>query len=378
MTNLLQVAQGGFRLNRFPRIKNDNLRAWDAADEYLLNYFNETFATAKALKILLVNDSFGALAVVLAAAGHRVSVWSDSVLSEQGITANFKLNKAEQGAYQFYKSTQTPPQDFDLVLFKIPKSHGLLEDQLYRLLSVLKPETRLFAAAMAKNIHSSTLNYFTDIIGVSTTSLAVKKARLVFTATDQLDLTKQTPYPKSYDFDGFGYKITNHANVFSREKLDIGTRFFLQYMPRSEKYKTIIDMGCGNGLLGLAAAEKNPSASVIFADESFMAIESAKINNSSSSRDNHVKFFNMDCLHDLADNSADLVLNNPPFHQQHATGDAVAWRMFVDAKRVLKKGGELWVVANRHLAYHSKLKKIFNHCELVADNKKFVILKACK
>ncbi|MCK5335338.1 MAG: methyltransferase, partial [Gammaproteobacteria bacterium] len=67
-----------------------------------------------------------------------------------------------------------------------------------------------------------------------------------------------------------------------------------------------------------------------------------------------------------------------PFHQQHATGDAVAWRMFNDAKKVLKKDGELWVVANRHLAYHIKLKKIFNNYEQIASNKKFVILKVVK
>ena len=49
----------------------------------------------------------------------------------------------------------------------------------------------------------------------------------------------------------------------------------------------------------------------------------------------------------------------------------------VNAKNI-KKGGELWVVANRHLAYHIKLKKIFNNYEQIASNKKFVILKVVK
>ncbi len=54
-----------------------------------------------------------------------------------------------------------------------------------------------------------------------------------------------------------------------------------------------------------------------------------------------------------------LVLCNPPFHQQHALTDNVAWEMFHHARRCLKINGELYIVANRHLDYFHKLKKIF-------------------
>ncbi|MDH5394494.1 MAG: methyltransferase [Gammaproteobacteria bacterium] len=377
MTKVMQVAQGSFKLNRYPLNKKESLRAWDAADEYLLNYCNENFTAEKSLKILIVNDSFGALTLPLSA-GHDVSLWSDSCLTEKGVSENFIANSADHSRYTFVKSTDLAVATFDLVLLKVPKSHAFLEHQLYTLLSVINENSRIISAGMSKNIHSSTLEYFESIIGETKTSLAYKKARLIFTATQRLDLTKKTPYPKTYRFDGFDYRITNHANVFSREKLDIGTRFFLEHIPAAEKYKSIVDLGCGNGLIGLAAAEKNPQASLDFADESFMAVASAKKNFSASSLANHSRFYAMDCLYELAEDSADLVLNNPPFHQQHATGDAVAWRMFIDAKRVLRKGGELWVIGNRHLSYQSKLKKLFKHCELIAANKKFVILKSVK
>jgi 16S rRNA G1207 methylase RsmC len=72
----------------------------------------------------------------------------------------------------------------------------------------------------------------------------------------------------------------------------------------------------------------------------------------------------------------DRVLNNPPFHEDHAIGDATAWRMFSESRDVLKRGGELWVVGNRHLAYHAKLKRLFGNCNLVASNPRFVVLRA--
>ena len=44
----------------------------------------------------------------------------------------------------------------------------------------------------------------------------------------------------------------------------------------------------------------------------------------------------------------------------------------------LADGGELVIVGNRHLDYQDKLERIFGNCELVTENKKFVILRAVK
>ena len=76
--------------------------------------------------------------------------------------------------------------------------------------------------------------------------------------------------------------------------------------------------------------------------------------------------------------SADLVLCNPPFHQQHVLGDQVARSMFEGSKRCLVRGGELRVVANRHLDYARVLKQLFANCRTIASNRKFVVMKAVK
>ena len=76
------------------------------------------------------------------------------------------------------------------------------------------------------------------------------------------------------------------------------------------------------------------------------------------------------------DADIDRVLNNPPFHENHAIGDATAWQMFTESRDVLRPGGELWVVGNRHLAYHAKLKRLFGTCDVIANNDRFVILRA--
>jgi 16S rRNA (guanine1207-N2)-methyltransferase len=56
--------------------------------------------------------------------------------------------------------------------------------------------------------------------------------------------------------------------------------------------------------------------------------------------------------------------------------DDIAWQMFVDAKKMLRPGGELRVVANRHLDYPDKLKRLFGGCQVIANNPKFIVLSA--
>ena len=72
------------------------------------------------------------------------------------------------------------------------------------------------------------------------------------------------------------------------------------------------------------------------------------------------------------------MLCNPPFHQQQVVGDFLAWRMFQQAHAALGRGGELWIVGNRHLGYHAKLKRLFREVSQVGATPKFVILRARK
>jgi len=373
---LMTVPQGEFQLERNP--PNELLRAWDAADEYLLQQVDDLKILSRHSSILIVNDSFGALSVVLAE--YQPLMMSDSFLAQQGTTGNLRINGFEAGQVAFDNGLQDKTQVFDLVLIKIPKSLAMLEHQLYSIRKSLRTGTRIMAAGMTRSIHKSTLQLFENILGPTTTSLAKKKARLIFVTRDESMNEGASPYPAQFivvaDRE---YSVTSHASVFSHDRLDNGSRLLIENMPVSGHFRQIVDLGCGNGLLGLVAASLNQYAAVLFTDESYMAVASAQQNFVAAfGRDRDVEFKVTNCLQGVADESKDLVLNNPPFHQQNATDDSVAWQMFVEARRVLKPGGELWVVGNRHLGYHAKLKNLFGNCNLSASSRKFVILRAVR
>jgi len=375
MSNRLSVAQGEFELNRLPKRPRELLRAWDAADEYLLNTLAEELNLPAAARVLIVNDSFGALAVALNA--FRPDAISDSYLSQQATRLNLAANNLPEQSVSLLHSLEPLAGVFDLVLIKVPKTLALLEDQLIRLHPHLTPSTRIMVAGMIKTLPSSVWKLLERLLGPTTTSLARKKARLIFASLDTALIVPPSPYPVSYRLENTDYLISNHANVFSRDSLDIGTRFFLQHLPSRQDACDIIDLGCGNGLVGLIAAERNPEATLCFVDESFMAVASARDNFYRVFKEQRAAIFCVgDGLMELESASADLILCNPPFHQQNTVGDQIAVSLFKQSRRVLRQGGELWVIGNRHLDYHSYLNRLFGAHSVVATNCKFVIVKA--
>ncbi|WP_244081293.1 methyltransferase, partial [Aeromonas caviae] len=266
-----------------------------------------------------------------------------------------------------------------LVVIKVSKYQALLEQQLLALRGVVTPATRIIAAGKAKDIHTSTLKLFEKYLGETRTSLAWKKARLIHCtpAAERPSLT--SPFPTVWPLEGTDMLIHNHANVFSRTSLDIGARFMLDNLP-IHSARRVIDLGCGNGVLGLSLLARDSEVEVTFIDESRMAVASARLNVEHNLPDAlpRAHFMVNNCLDDVPVGAADRILCNPPFHQLQAITDHIAWQMFSDAHRVLPQGGELWIVGNRHLDYHNKLKRLFGNAQVVASNSKFVILKAIK
>ncbi len=372
---ILSAPWGDWALERFPRRPRELLRAWDAADEFVLQHLQALPPVMS--RVLIANDSFGALSVALSAL--QPLNWSDSWLAHQGMRANLVANGINEVQVRTLPSTRSPDFSPGLVIIKVPKTLALLEDQLTRLQPLLAADSRVLVAGMAKGMSTAVWQLLARIIGPTQTEPARKKAQLITVTVDSNLPATLNPYPTHWLHEGTGLRIVNHANVFSSQRLDIGTRFMLQHLQIDSRHNDIVDLGCGNGILGVTAGARFTDARVHFVDESYMAIESARQNfaqlNSLLPR---AHFHLADGLSDFPSATVDLILCNPPFHENHAVGDSVALSMFQGAARALRAQGELWVVGNRHLGYHVKLKRWFPRVELVASNSKFVLFKASK
>ncbi|UQI30427.1 class I SAM-dependent methyltransferase [Pseudomonas bijieensis] len=362
-------------LIRQPEQQNEPLQAFDAADEYLLAYLAEQQPSAQT-RVLVLNDGFGALAASLAGK-VQVTSSNDSFLALQALEKNLVRNGRPFDAVPTLPASEPLTSPFDRVLVKVPKTLALLEEQLIRLQGQLAPGAQVIAGAMIKHLPRAAGDLLERYIGPVQASLAQKKARLLI-ATPQAKPPSVSPYPTRYWLDEPKIELLNHANVFCREGLDIGTRAFLPHLPKNLGTARVADLGCGNGVLAIASALQNPDAHYTLVDESYMAVQSAAENWRAALGDREVIIRAGDGLAGQEAQSLDVVLCNPPFHQQQVVGDFLAWRMFQQAREALVVGGALYIVGNRHLGYHSKLARLFRGVEQVAATPKFVILKARK
>lgn len=362
-------------LIRQPEQQNAPLQAFDAADEYLLGHVHEQGIGPNS-RVLVLNDGFGALACSLATLCQVVSS-GDSHLGHLALQKNLARNALTDERLRFVPASETPQGPFDWVLIRVPKTLALLEEQLIRLHGHLAPNAQVIAGAMIKHLPRAAGDLLEKYIGPVQASLAVKKARLL-TATPEAKVVPTSPYPTRYRLDKPAIDLINHANVFCRDGLDIGTRAFLPHLPRHLDARRVADLGCGNGVLGIAYALGSAQAQLTLVDESYMAVQSAQENWRAALGERPVTIRAGDGLAEQPADSLDLVLCNPPFHQQQVVGDFLAWRMFQQARSALVTGGELWIVGNRHLGYHAKLARLFRCVEQVAATPKFVVLKATK
>ena len=274
-------------------------------------------------------------------------------------------------------STNSPPAA-PVVLMRVPKQLPYFEHQLATLSSRLAPGTVVEIAGMDKHLSPRTGDIVERYLGTTTRHRGQHKARR-FTA---IASGVKPPLPakthvRHYDIEALQLTLQSLPNVFSGDRLDGGSQLLLRTLPQTPQAKEVVDLACGNGVLGLAAIATGITSSVTFCDESAMAIESARRNSDqlAAPGDVNVQFHQGDGLLELA-TSPDLILCNPPFHLHHVVDEFAGQRLLRQCARELKPGGRLLLVANRHLKYAPLLRRQFARVERLTQDNRFVVWQA--
>lgn len=189
---LLTTPYAELDLIRQPEQANDPLQAFDAADEYLLAQLHDQAPDANC-RVLVLNDSFGALAASLAGQLQVVSS-GDSHLGHLALEKNLARNGLPFDSVPFVPASEHWQGPFDRVLVRVPKTLALLEEQLIRLQGQLAPGAQVIAGAMIKHLPRAAGDLMEKYIGPVQASLALKKARLLTATVAERPLAK-SPYP---------------------------------------------------------------------------------------------------------------------------------------------------------------------------------------
>ncbi len=142
----------------------------------------------------------------------------------------------------------------------------------------------------------------------------------------------------SFELRGINLQITTDAGVFSKNHLDTGTKILIQALPVKEEFKTILDLGCGYGPIGLILAKLLPRSTVYMSDINERAVELA-IKNAESNKVENAIIKAGEGFAAFPGQKFDLIVTNPPIR----AGKQVIYSLVDEAYKVLHPGG--WLAA---------------------------------
>ena len=178
------------------------------------------------------------------------------------------------------------------------------------------------------------------------------------------------PGEVSFDYRGHHLVFATDSSVFSRMELDRGTEVLIDTLPE-EMSGSVLDMGCGYGVIGVAVGKHWPDCRITMADVNqracALSVENARKNGVAA------EVLESDGYEKVLDRRFDLILQNPPIR----AGKAVIYRMFADAAQCLNPGGELWLVIRKQQGAPSAmtyLKTLFESVEAVEKKSGFWII----
>lgn len=172
---------------------------------------------------------------------------------------------------------------------------------------------------------------------------------------------------------GLSMTFTTDAGVFSKSAIDYGSRVLLEnYEP--EMAKSLLDVGCGYGTLGLTLSKKY-ELDPTMVDVNTRALDLTALN-AQKNGIQHAKIFKSNMYDEVSD-CYDSIVSNPPIR----AGKAVVHGILEGSFQHLNVNGHLTVVIQKKQGAPSaqkKMQEVFGNCEVIAKDKGYFILRSYK
>lgn len=299
---------------------------------------------------------------------------------------DFAVHKRGQAAYhaaglpanqlRFGSAYQPTDAHTDEVVVFLPKSRPLLEMTLAFAAPNLPQNGALYLVGGNKGGIRSARTPLEERIGPVKT---VDTARhcVLFQATRRVQALPfdLDDWANTYDVavGDLSLTVVTLPGVFSQGKLDEGTRLLLETLNKPPG-DTVLDFGCGAGLIGAAIKQRWPQITVTMTDANALALEAARRTWAANNLPPD-PIMASDVFSHVNGRFAQIV-SNPPFHTGVQTDDRVVTTFLQEARAHLLPGGVLRIVANRFLKYAPPLETHVGPCRVVAETPRYYVLES--
>ena len=185
---------------------------------------------------------------------------------------------------------------------------------------------------------------------------------------------KDEPLTINYYFKGQTLVFNSNSGVFSKRTVDFGTSLLLQSVKITEE-KTLLDVGCGIGVIGITLAKMNPTLKVEMIDVNLKALKLTKENINANGITNAICYESN--IYENVKKSYDVIVTNPPIR----AGKEVVHSILLGAYDYLNEGGKLYLVIQKKQGAESAKKALvakFKSVEAINQSNGYLIFKCLK
>lgn len=310
--------------------------------------------------IAVLDDVDGELTGALIQRGHSPAVWCDDVRAEQSVPEHVR-----------HGTPQTALTGARTVLWHLPRAVSAVEEYGELIARYAAQDVRVIAAARIKQLSRSMNTALLRSFGTVTASLGHRKARALVAS---VPLAGRPTWPRRSHLTPLGLDVVAHGATFSTNRLDRGTALLIDCLDQLPSVGTAIDLGCGSGILATVLARRG--LQVDACDVAWSAVDATRLTTQANGV--VVDIHRSDGLEAWNSRPVDLIVSNPPFHVGSAKDTTPTRRLFTQAGRALRDGGELWCVYNAHLPYLPWLRRAVGPTRIVVRNRSFLVTKSVR
>jgi 16S rRNA (guanine1207-N2)-methyltransferase len=342
---------------------------------------------AASARMLLLGCGSGALGAALARQAHAGSAalldssWIALAMAERTLNANNVTN-----ARVHFTISLLPEQAgaFDIATIVVPNDRKLTRRWLVEAYAVLKQGGELYIAGANDHGIRSAIGDAEALFG-NANVLGYKHGNRVAQArktasvkhspawAGEAGIAPGTWYEFEAQMHGHTFQLRSLPGVFAYDRVDAGTALLLDVLAIPAGAH-VLDVGCGYGIIGLAAARLG-AAQVELVDVNLLAVAAAS-ENIIHNRIAQARAFASDGVPADAARRYDLVVSNPPFHVGKSVDGDIARAFIERAQHALEPHGQLILVANQFLRYDQVLRAAFEQVACLASNRGYRVWSA--